>query len=363
MSTERWLLAGPVEIPTRHSSLIAGVIRAAQSAGLPVDSARTIKGDPTQDQLPISLTEDALNTAVLDPTTQALVLEGRQPQWSLSFPLERGFVWGQFETAAVPDDPRAMGALCATVFDVLLCEWGLAGAESQISSALKDVQLPAHPTAPNALPAVAQVTYLSPDLAHQVDLAGLAQAPNLRRLRSVQGGMLLLAEPGALKTLPPILHAAMRPAARPPVDVYPQPSGRPILLRDTSPGLNAWQAHVCGAALSYAHLSQTSGTDYSLAELSRLDAGLGPMAGQLPAPVLEGWSAYAGMLLVNRGGRWRRLLDPWATFPANLVVMLPGNGVARDSVAHNVLFNPHAELMRQVQSSAVVGLAHVVETL
>jgi hypothetical protein len=336
--TDTWHIHAYVELPTRHPALVEAVMGAAGAAQRPIGDVQVeaVTGART------ALTPQLLDAAVWDRQNTALLLRG--PDIELRVPLVPGELRGHL--SAHGHVPKAVVELVATLMDGCQCEWGLVGPRSSTL----EIAAPAELTAAFPLPAVDRITYLSPDLSHQADLVQLVDTPGVRRLRSFVGGLLLVAEPGAEERLYAPLQGALTAGPRPPVDAYPLPGDHLMLMRDVSPGLQQWQEHIVGAALEHARGRGLAGVPVTLEGLTLLDRCLVSVAASLPPPVVEGWSAFAGAVAVQAGGRWRRILDPWTPFPANMVVVLPGNRA----------FQPHQVLVQQARAGALTGLAGVL---
>lgn len=333
-------LAAPVELPISPRAVSVLVDTVARA--LPVDAVRLEVRDDmvvTLEQAlgrPVTQFVDVsppdLDAALAQHPTSALVLMG--PNWRLRSPRGPGFL-----TAALPSlDSHLAGAL----FDLHLVEWGLGG-HGEVPVGLRSTAVPAEPTAPSPLPGIEELTYLSADLAHQADLPALAST-GVQRLRTATGGALLglVGQPAAALEVP--LAAPLRGEPRPPIDMFPQPQG-PLFLRDVSPGLAAWLRGVIGAAVA-----AVPGADATLEGLGAMDRAFAVAPPPEDGPVLEGWGALAGELMVGAGGRWRRRLDPLLPYPASLAVQTAGGA----------LVAPHGEAMGQVRRGQVAGLSAVI---
>lgn len=366
-------LAGICEIATRHPAIAEGIAEAASVAGLTLERLQ-VEGRATSDAALMHAIDRALEgagvgearanrlsigpfdpgrlaRALEDPATEAIVLSG-SPTWSVRLPLVRGVVAGIFPQALLHERPMELGALLATVFDAHLCEWGWVGTRAEAAEQLAGLR-PGELTDPNPLPEVAQAAYLSPDLAYQADIVAIAQAPGVRRLRGKLGSMMLVTlDPPELRragieALRAATAAARAAHPRPPVHAYPLPNGAQLLLRDVSPGLAAWQAESARAALAWAGLE----VRYDLHALRQLDQRLAARLGEVGPPIFEGWSALAGEVARRAtDGRWRRVMDPWTTFPNNLMVELPGG----------TPLQPHMLLTEQLKRGATPDLAATV---
>lgn len=367
-----YLAVGLAEHPTRDPNTVRAILGAAGQAGLVATTILAERSPEERDtrirtiiaselrrhELAADLDcssisavpVDQVDECIGDRLTLALQIVG--DGWTVRLPLEPGFVTASFEAMRIDWVSRAAVTLCATLFDAYLSEWAVI-AEPDAINAL-DLRMPA-PTEPAPLPLVAPLVYVSPDVAHSLDLMLLARMPGVLTARSAIGASALVCTSDEAVTL---LGAALAPAlqglVRPAVEVFFSPTST-VLLRDASTGLSASQCTIAGVAISEVttlhHIP--SSPHATLEGLRVLDETLGVHAESLPVHLLEGWSAYAGQVLVDAGGRWRRHFEWSVPFPSNLCV----------ETQQGLLFGPHGELVSQIRRGECVALEPNVSRL
>jgi hypothetical protein len=304
---------GQVEVPPAEPALVRALLDSAARAGLAPESEPFADGG----------------------RGDRLELGSASSPWRIRVPLAPGFVQGFFEPSALDlAAPAAQDFLC-DLFDVHQCDWGLAGDEAEVRPLFEGVAPPA-PGDAARLPGFATVTYLSPDLAPRLDPAVVTDVDGLRAVRTVSGGVLVAAGAagaGAVAALRERCPGALEPWPRPRIDAYPRDGGAPLLMRDASEALvRELERGAAEAAGLVAHrLGRRPPLTIEGLKLleSTLEEGRGSGEGhtQFGARAREGLSIFAGEVARRAGGRWRRVMDPMARFPRNLVVVLP-RGIA-----------------------------------
>ncbi|MDC3378699.1 hypothetical protein OAX78_00265 [Planctomycetota bacterium] len=352
-----------VEVPTRHPLVVEAAVGAAAGCGLTVaamsmpearQAAALVGGALTQGRVEWSVLSeragalelDELAQAHADPKAGGVLLSGDAPRWLVWLPARPGPLVGLFPAQLSVAEPEVV-QFFAALFDLSLVEWGVVDVAATLGPRLVNSRAPANSTDPNPLPCAGRLTYLSPDMAHQVGDSG-SLGPGLKAMRSPLGGSVFAFEDGKPETLEALTQAlavACQAGRRPPIEVYPV-AETAVVLRDVSPGLAQWQRRSAQRALR--QLGEGAGFGVDLRSLESLERALLGRGIEPPSfEVCADWSALAGEVLVSAGARWRRRLDPWHAFPANVVIQTAGS----------VLFSPYEELLRQRERGVMGGLS------
>jgi len=365
-------LGAVVNVVTRDTGVMSGLMRAFKSAGLEPDYYTVVP--VTSEIAKRSLTDTlsgflresakapenirkpfdrrAFMASLAHEGTAWIELGNGALDWMIRVPMEPGFIAGRFNPGFTDILGKPFIDATNHVFNMCLTDWKLCGPKSILENFFAHIHYTEIDT-PVELPGTGWLNYLSTDFAYQEDVMRLRDIEGWRIIRTYSGATVFAlrstGNDGVIGRFRSDAPNYFKPWARPLVDVYPLPD-RTLLLRDVSPGFADFQKYISGAAFEHAANKGCLNLKFDLPSLEKIDACLKTEGRFLPSYVLEGWSAIAGEVAVAFCGQWRRILNPKLGFPENFLVELPGG----------ITFQPHVSLMDYLENRIGLTPAQVL---